>query len=412
MIVSRALGRAASYPRVLSIVLVILLIPATNVIGVLFTGMEHSLQVFNSLLVLVGIIREQESLTVPWWLCAAIICGPLVRYENLALSVPAVAYLGLRGRYRSAAFCTGVLTLLLLAFSFFLHKNQVGWLPTSVLAKSGVAGGHGALHGIGTNLRMNLATRQAALLTLGLLMLIGVVFNPARTADERLLSAWAITGLTLHLLVGAFGWYSRYEIYIWTTVLLTLLYLYGKQVADRLRGVSSTRGVVGMTLCALAISTPYVSTLVTTPFASRNIYEQQFQMHRFIAEHWRASVAVNDVGWTSYRNDAYVLDLRGLASREALMASRIDTSATWMDELARKHNVKLAMIYRDAFPAIPLTWAPVAELHLGTARVTAASSTVTFFALDTETIARAQQEASEFRRTLPAGVTMTLFPQR
>ncbi|MEN8216935.1 MAG: hypothetical protein ABFS56_11305 [Pseudomonadota bacterium] len=59
--------------------IVIMLIPASNLIGLVFTGMEHSLQVFLAILLVFGLIRELKTKTVAWWLLVAIICGPLVR---------------------------------------------------------------------------------------------------------------------------------------------------------------------------------------------------------------------------------------------------------------------------------------------------------------------------------------------
>ena len=49
------------------------------------------------------------------------------------------------------------------------------------------------------------------------------------------------------------------------------------------------------------------------------VYEQQFQMHRFLANFPGRIVAVNDLGLVSYDRPPglYVLDLWGLASPEA-----------------------------------------------------------------------------------------------
>ncbi|MDX1696293.1 MAG: hypothetical protein R3208_21185, partial [Ketobacteraceae bacterium] len=56
---------------------------------------------------------------------------------------------------------------------------------------------------------------------------------------------------------------------------------------------------------------PYVVNLVTVPIASNNIYQQQYQMHRFAVEYYNKPLAVNDLGYVSYNNDNYVLDLWG-----------------------------------------------------------------------------------------------------
>jgi hypothetical protein len=409
-LVVRSVQRSAAPNRFLvACILVILLIPTTNVVGLMFTGMEHSLQVFLGLLVLLGIVYEQETHRVPWWLAVGIVFGPLVRYENLALAVPALGYLAVQRHYRGLLLCAGALTAAIAGFSFFLYSEHLGLLPSSVLAKSSVASGGARLGAVAGNLTQNLRTRQGTLLSLGLLLLAGVAFDSRRTRDERLLASWSAVSLLLHLLVGTFGWYSRYEIYIWTTVMLTLLYLFGEQLVRRLEGVQLPRVVAALSLCGLAVGLPYASTLITTPLASRDIYDQQYQMHRFITEYWRAPVAVNDLGWTSYRNDAYVLDLWGLASREALQAARENANADWMDVLARRHNVRLAMIDNGVFPAVPKSWIPFGELRLEAVQITPISSTVTFYALAAEVLGRARALAVDYQKTLPQGATFVLY---
>jgi hypothetical protein len=406
----RTVARSKAPNRFLIVcILAVLLIPTTNVVGLLFTGMEHSLQVFLALLMLLGIVREQETGSVPWWLAAAIVLGPLVRYENLALAVPALAYLAVRRHHRALLLCAGALTATMVGFSFFLHSKHLGLLPTSVLAKSSVAWGDGRLRAVAGNLTQNLRARQGALLSLGLLLLVAVAFDPRRTREDRLLASWCAMALLLHLLVGTFGWYSRYEIYIWTTVVLTLLYLFGEQLVRRLDGVPLPKVVAGLSLSAVAVGLPYASTLITTPLASRDIYDQQYQMHRFITEYWRGPVAVNDLGWTSYRNDAYVLDLWGLASGEALKALREDTNPDWMDVLARRHEVRLAMIHHDAFEELPNGWIPFGELRLEAIQITPISNTVTFYALSTEALGRARALALDYQKTLPRGAAFVLY---
>jgi hypothetical protein len=404
---ARALLRSGTEGRLLfSCALVVLLVPITNVVGLLFTGMEHSLQVFLALVILLGLVHERETAVIPWWLSVAIVMGPLVRYENLALSLPALACLALRRHVWALILCTSALAITIVGFSLFLSSLGLGILPSSVLTKSTVAA-NGGVGAMASNLIQNLWTRQGALLSLGLLLLLSSAVNKRRFAGDRLLAGWAGIALVLHFVCGRFGWYARYEMYVWTTTLLALIYLFGEELVRLQDSVSGSRAVTAVLLCGVAIGWPYASTLITTPLASRNIYEQQYQMHRFISQYWRGPVAANDLGWTSYRNDNYVLDLRGLASREALQAQE-NTDPAWMDQLAKRHHVGLAMIYRESFKGIPNQWVLVGELHLGSPRITPFSSTVAFYALDSAALERARALATDFRNSLPNGVTFTL----
>ena len=88
------------YP--VALIFTCLLIPTTNLVGLIFTGMEHSLQVLLAVMVVCGLIVEARTGRTPRWLLVAIVVGPLVRYESLAVATPALAYLLLRGHIRPA----------------------------------------------------------------------------------------------------------------------------------------------------------------------------------------------------------------------------------------------------------------------------------------------------------------------
>jgi len=401
-ILARALGQfRRRHERLLGLVITLLLVPATNVVGVLFTGMEHSLQVFLAVLTLFGIIREQETGRVPWWLGVAIVAGPLVRYENLALTVPALVYLGARAYWRAVAVCAAATTFSLGAFSVFLHAHGLGWLPSSVVMKSNVLSSGSAI-AILQNFGANLRDRQGQLLGVAWLVLLLTSAHPKRSIEHRQLARWACAGVSLHLAAGTFGWYHRYEIYIWTTTLLTLIYLFG----DILRSQWARRHVgavfAAVILGSIAAGAPYATVLFTTPIACNNIYQQQYQMHRFLTEYWRAPAAVNDLGWTSYRNDSYVLDLYGLADREAVLRAR-QQSSDWMDVLSRQRGVGLAMIYPRLLGSVPSGWTALGELSVGRTNYSLFDPTVSFYAVDSAAAARARPLLVEFEPTLPAG---------
>ena len=78
------------YTSAMFTIILTLMIPATNVIGLIFIGMEHSLQLFLSILIIYGLVCEMENNIVTWWFLGSIVLAPLIRYECLALSLPAL----------------------------------------------------------------------------------------------------------------------------------------------------------------------------------------------------------------------------------------------------------------------------------------------------------------------------------
>jgi hypothetical protein len=380
-------------------VTVSVLMLATNLVGLPFTGMEHSLQVLLALMVLRGLLQEHETGQAGWWLYAAIVLGPLVRYENLVLSGPALLYLCWRGHGKRALIYGSTLLAALVGFSLFLVAHGLGILPTSILAKSIGTQADSSLTRVALGLLENIIDQQGMLLLLGLVLLALRFKRP-----ERSLAYVVCSAIGLHFVIGKFGWFSRYEIYIWVVAVLTLLYVYRIPLSARLEQLGSRRFCIRIAAVACICSGPYIATQLLTPLASNNMYEQQYQMSRFVSEYYRRPVAVNDLGLVAYHGGQYVLDLFGLGSRTALEMNETQTNAEWMNTLAEQHNVKLVMMYDSWFADQPQSWIPLGELHLGRRRSTASRETVTFYAVDQATARTALPLLQQFQTTLPDGV--------
>ena len=138
----------------------IFVILATNIIGLTFTGMEHSLQVLIVLFVAYGLIVEVEKKEAASWFLAAVIVAPLIRYECLAISIAVVAYLLLRGYLKQGVIVIALIAIFLGAFSVFLISLGLDPFPTSVLAKSSVVESGGALHSLIANIKSSLYSER------------------------------------------------------------------------------------------------------------------------------------------------------------------------------------------------------------------------------------------------------------
>ncbi|EYD74782.1 hypothetical protein Rumeso_03645 [Rubellimicrobium mesophilum DSM 19309] len=132
-------------------------------------------------------------------------------------------------------------------------------------------------------------------------------------------------------------------------------------------------------------------------------------MHRFATEYFPRAVAVNDLGWVSYRNDNYVLDLWGLGSEEAREAMRSDSlTSEFVREVAVRHGVTYAMIYKDVFRgSIPGEWCEIAELR--TSKVTAFEGEVAFYLLRPEEETAMRRALASFEESLPEGSSLGTF---
>ncbi len=385
----------------------LLAIPALNLVGLVFTGMEHSLQVLTAVLLMRELARAVRGSPARTWLLAAIVLGPLVRYENGALSVAALLWLWWNGERGLAVVTTVVLGLFVGAYSALLVSLGLYPLPSSVLAKSAAAGS-GVLEPVLYGIYQNLSSTPGLLMSLALVAVVATVTRRGRTSAERRFALALGCALFLHLLVGRFGWYGRYEIYVWAAMLLGCLFLWRAPLRRLLEQQSLLRtGALAVLLVALG-ARDYVIILGSNAFAAQNVYRQHYQLGRLAKEVVRGPVAVNDLGWVAFQNDEYVLDLWGLASSEALEARVEHEDSGWVAPLAAQHGVRCAFLYEDWFPGLPESWIRVGELRMAGPRVTPADDVVALYALDPERAASLREELRAFRSTLPAGATLVL----
>ena len=389
----------------------IFLVVACNLIGLVFIGMEHSLQVLLTTLILLGLIRETRTRKAGWWLVAALAVAPLVRYENLFLAGPAIVFLFVRSHRTKALAGAALIAVTLGAFSAFLHRHGAGFVPTSVIAKSGFQGLDRILLLMASTLKTNLDSSQGVLLACGIPVLAVSLFSRGRETGDRLLAVLVAAGIGMHLCCGQTGGFGRYESYIWGAMVLSIVHLNRERLgrATQAFGLWKTAAVMALVLGAACL--PYAAIVVFTPLASNNIYEQQYQMHRFAVDYVDDVVAVNDLGLVSYRNGHYVLDLAGLASREALLGRLESGNDDWMQALAGRYGARVAMIYDDWFHAIPGGWIRVGELRLGKPRIATSRSVVGIYVIDRADDDRVRALLAGFAKTLPRGVRLVAAPR-
>ncbi len=378
---------------------------ATNTLGLIFLGMEHSLQLMLTLAALYGLIVEANTDRVPLWLLAALYLGPLVRYENLAISAAALLYLVQEKHIKPALVVAGLLAVSIGGFSIFLKSLGLGWLPTSVIIKS-ASGGIQGIDAIVHNTIASLAGRQPLLIWLCIFLLLGYISFAHPKPKQLHLAQGTLLAAIFHICFGQYGWYNRYEIYIWSYGLFTLLYLFKDAIQAALATESrstSSRLSMFVLVSSSIICAPYTLVLTSMPVASNNIYEQQYQMHRF-AVRYNRPVAVNDIGYVSYDNPNYVLDLWGLSSIQAYQRRISAPDGHWMQELAQQANANLIMIYDKWLPNKPDTWIKLGELRLGKEQVSPAFASVSFYATSASAADEIRSLLREFVPTLPAGV--------
>jgi hypothetical protein len=288
-------------------------------------------------------------------------------------------------------------------YSIFLLNLGLEPLPLSIFAKSSVVSTGGSIYSIWENLKKNVLEPRCILLIIGMLFLSYITFFSKRSKDERLMGGCIAFAILIHLLAGK---PNRYIVYLWSASVLTFIFLYREKLIKVIKGNSFFKITVFASLIVMLLCYNYIYSIFVIPLASNNIYEQQYQMHRFAVDYYRKPVAVNDLGYVAYKNDNYVLDLVGLASLEVQKLKRRSKTPEWMNTLTSTHNVKLAMIYDTWFPIVPDNWDKIAELYLGKEKFSPAENVVSFYLLDREISNEVNVILNKFRKTLPEGVKL------
>jgi hypothetical protein len=285
-------------------------------------------------------------------------------------------------------------------------------LPSSVLLKSRIAETayehRSAFGALLQNLLAALDDTYGRTLTLLFLAIAGSAWWLRTDRRALIVCGTGEAAIGGHLAFGQYNWFHRYEVYVITLAVLTLLWI-AAEVRPQLGARAWGAIKVALILLMALVAQPYLSAALITPFGARNIYEQQYQMGRFAREFYAHPVAVYDLGLVAYRNPNFVLDLWGLGSeqvRKAKLAGQY--SYERMAELAAAYDVGVVMIYDNWFPqGVPPSWTKVAVLH--TNLVTAAGADVTFYRTPSADAADVTRALEAFATALPARVNLEIL---
>lgn len=381
----------------------------SNLVGAALTGMEHSLQILCAVGAGYGLVKADKTGVVPAWLYFIVILGPLVRYENIAISAAVLGYLMLSRAYVNAIATGFVMLIPLLAFSAFLVSIGMDAMPSSINAKSDLVSGQGRLVALTSNVVFKLLHPHGLFLVVCLAVLYRKVLKEKTFKNAFVLHALALA-VAMHFVAGKFGWLNRYELYILAFSLPVLLYLFSESVIDRLSPSTREKYTwqkLKFGLVLLFLSGLYVVGLPILPISSNNIHEQQYQMHRLATEFYKKPIAVNDLGYISYKNDEYILDLWGLASFEALTLRQQSETAEWIQPLIGKKQVGLAIIYDKWFEQRPKQWIRVATMEISRPGIIVGDTKVAMYATSPASLAEVNASLDQFETALPQSVILT-----
>ena len=362
-----------------------------NCVGLALTGLEHVLQILVVLVIVDKILMrfpdekvgDQNDVSVAGILALAL----LIRYEMLVFWVAIVGFYILSRQFRKAVLVVSLSLLPLVMFSLFLSFLKLGFLPASVMAKTK---SHAVfpLSLLG-NVWANVVSRPGMMLIL--LTLVAVALC-VKSKKANITNLWIIiTPAVLHILVGRFGWFYRYEVYIYLYLSLLILML-----IDFKKMKSSWVAV--WTVFFVIVYWPYLGSVGKLRQACRNIYYQQGVTVDFLNKYLPEAIGTNDIGYVGFKHPFYVLDLYGLASKEALDYRLHAPNFDWVTNLAKEHNVEVIFVYLKWINPNS-DWVKVAEFETTERSVVLGYPILWVYAKPTR-VAGLRKDLIEFQKTI------------
>jgi hypothetical protein len=399
---------------------------------ILFVGMEHVLQVWMCLWfahqAAVVLSEPKPTFRSAWPL---LLLAPLLasaRYEGLGLVAAVCVMLTLRNGLRNffgKGFLIGCLVcasalLPVLLFGLAMHRLDLPFLPYSVQLKTWTP--HVAFGGLwfhlGPKFILNaLSHPELVFLLLACLYTLRANYKSGQSfwRVPSVLQAIFVIACILHMEFASTGLYARYIAYLTSMGVLALgleagpLFEQGlrlrpkSEYSGRLTRFVATGAVVMLLLYAA------VGHLLV-PQRSRNIYQQQVQMARFLGTSYKGqAVALNDIGTSAFSTDIILVDIFGLASKEvAETRLRGEYGMEDIDRITRSKDVQIAMVYKNWFETVegsilPPQWECVGEWKIPL-NVICGWHTVSIYAVAPGAKTTLVENLKDFSEELPASV--------
>ena len=419
--------------QIVFLLLFVFLLPLPLVI---LSGMEHTLQCLFSFLFVYQFSSWMEGRGtgtgtgtgtgrgIPIQLIVYGMLAVSIRYEDIFLLALACLILFFRRRF-TQGFLLGLLVMLpLILFGIYSVAKGSYFLPNSVLVKSEAA--QFSIGGMATALGnilqqkflfayqgISLLATQKLLLLLPLCLLAAINYLKEKRSYTYILVI--LTGTVfLHIALADTGKFYRYEAYLICLslpVIFMVLFQWGRTQSKRLTLISRLVFLFILILLLLPVVLRSVIALSKTRQSCINIYEQQYQMGRFLKTfHNNEVVAAYDIGAISYFTNCRIVDLWGLANIEVARSKKGGYwTAPFLDSLVRSKGGRMAIIYDSWIgSSIPPSWQKIGSWTIQN-NVVCGDDTVFFYSVDSTRAAPLKKNLLDYQKMLPATVQVKYY---
>jgi hypothetical protein len=346
-----------------------------------------------------------------------------VRYEGMFLIFVIGVLFFLRRRW-----LTGV-AVGVAGFSSVLFYGAIGlangwsWLPSSILLKGSFprfTDFSTAVDSVFGPAYTNIKEGPHLVVLVAASLFLAIYASDKRKAlwdSRQVMTAIFVPIALAHIQFCMVALFFRHESYLVALGIVVTVAQLADQLPEKLFGTPGDRTLVpkhvgGVILAAFLIYPCAVragAALVYLPQASKNIYEQQYQMASFVKRYYQGStIALNDIGAVNFLADVHCLDLWGLGDYTVTQLRRRHEYRTRdILRLSREAGVKLAIVYDTWYAGeiggLPREWVWVGQWALSD-NVVAGGDTVSIYAVDESETVPLMQKLQDFSPFLPKGV--------
>ncbi len=426
--------------RRLILLTLLILLWATPLPSLIFTGLEHTLYALIALIFLLksscylARLRYTDSELPPvgsspsfYGLLILSALLSAVRYEGLLMIFVVCVYLFVLGKlWRAIALG---LTSLIPATIMGVIATSHGWyfLPNSVLLKGGFPD-FSSFRGVVTFLAQDVI-RLFDIHALLILVIMALALYLANRFTGRIKPGYHIQALVIfmftvwfHLQFADIGWYFRYEAYLITLgILAVMITLPNIRIDFSLNGsaIRKPSSIIALTALAILIISPFFIrggySIYFMRTCTHNIYSQQYQMGLFLERYYNnLPVVLNDIGAASFLSRTKVVDIWGLADKDvAASIFKKQYTIESIDSLARARGARLALVYENInrmynAGGIPPSWQKAGSWTIPN-NSACYNETVTFYAIDNTAKTEIQNQLIEYAPKLPPDVNWQIM---
>ncbi|HMQ79434.1 MAG TPA: hypothetical protein PKE39_08060 [Ignavibacteria bacterium] len=395
--------------------------------ALVFTGMEHTAQIWLSLLFVfyasLYATGKNESAALLISLVIISMLLTALRYEDLFLVFSASVFFAARKKFLPAALImiAGVIPPVL--YGIISVDSGSMFLPSSILVKSRV-GELSAIEILKIPYRALKRMLEPDIIFLLPPMVLVIYRNYKLRLKEldtkQVMAAIFILTYLLHMCFAQTGWFFRYEAYLVSMGIIILwvniypAYLKGANKENNFSAIKSRSPVFSRIILAaviLSVCGRAVSSFLV-PQSSNNIYNQHFQMAAFVNTlPAGTTIAANDIGMLNFYTHNKIVDLWGLADNDAAaykLNGNYTTSA--IENITRQKGVELAIIYTDWFSqygGVSNDWQMLGSWKMTRLNIVCGNERVSFYSLNKDLAPQYKTLLDKFSASLPASVLYT-----